>query len=136
MGDLIPIHELTVSRTPRIGLAAYVERDGSRPLRCTLVDISILGASVWAPEMALPKLFVLRLGGGMRRACEVVWRKGNTVGARFVPLGRMLLPPKMPGEMEELRYRSAFLRRATEELLGSRHSDPKSSKAVEKGPAA
>src|SRR3569833_1818271 len=94
MGALIPIHQPGRSPRSSLGLTAFVERDGLRPLRCFLVDISLQGASMWTPEFALPDVFVLKLGGGLRRACEVVWRKNNTVGAKFVSLRRMLGPAK------------------------------------------
>jgi hypothetical protein len=115
MGELVPIHERSTGKGPRVALTVYVERDGLRPLRGMLSDISLEGASVWTAETELPDLFVLRLGGKMRRACEVVWRKNHTVGVRFVGLERMLRPSKKAAETEK-RFKSAFLKRTAEEL--------------------
>jgi hypothetical protein len=55
--------------------------------RCTVVNVAISGARIMTKEAAeVPENFVLILSknGGVRRHCEVVWRKKSDIGVRFV----------------------------------------------------
>jgi hypothetical protein len=59
------------------------------PLLCILRDVSQTGARLeLSAAEQLPDEFVLGLTEAMepRRQCQVVWRKPEVVGVRFVPL--------------------------------------------------
>lgn len=90
MGELIPLAEHRASIRRHAGVPAQIERESDGPLRCTLVDISQHGACVSAPATALPNVFVLKGAGATRYVCEVLWRKGFTVGVRFVGIDQLL----------------------------------------------
>lgn len=91
MGELVSLSERRSSVRHRVGVPGQIEREGQRPLRCTLVDISLHGACVSAPSTALPNVFVLKGAGAVRHVCEVLWRKGYTVGVRFVGIDQLLV---------------------------------------------
>ncbi len=68
--------------------AHIVYVDGTRHLRCEIVDISDVGARLATASAAdIPELFFLALAahGTAHRRCSVVWRKANEMGVRFVP---------------------------------------------------
>jgi hypothetical protein len=75
----------------RVGVPGQIEREGRRPLRCMLIDISLHGACVSAPSTALPNGFVLKGSGAVRHVSEVLWSKGYTVGVRFVGIDQLLV---------------------------------------------
>ena len=77
-------------KTPRrtVGAAAYLYTTDGRPIgECRLRDISAGGAR-FAHAIAddLPAELVLSLSkdGKVRRRCELVWRKDNEIGVRFI----------------------------------------------------
>jgi hypothetical protein len=92
MGDLVPLQHQRLAAREAIGLPGRIEREGLPALRCSVVDISLEGASLWVPSAALPDLFALRTVGAVRHVCEVVWRKGEMVGARFLGHEQPLSP--------------------------------------------
>jgi hypothetical protein len=73
----------------RVGVPGQIEREKRRPLRCKVIGVSLHGVCVWAPATALPDIFALS-SVGTRHVCEVLWRKDDMVGARFVGLDRLL----------------------------------------------
>ena len=59
---------------------------GTRSRDCLIVDISDHGARVRVDGFDVPEKFVLILSGAgavEERACEVVWRMGDEIGAKF-----------------------------------------------------
>jgi len=60
-------------------------------LRCSLVDISEIGARiVFENDSPVPDEFVLLLtaSGETRRHCKVIWRNGTSVGVAFPEFDR------------------------------------------------
>jgi hypothetical protein len=65
--------------------AQIIFRNGNCAMSCQILDISETGALLRPLELALcPNKFVLRPRFDPPRQCEVVWRKGEVLGARFV----------------------------------------------------
>ena len=68
--------------------SAWIVPDGTYDRsECRLTNISRDGAQiVIAAAAEIPKHFALALvpNASQKRSCEVVWRKGQTVGIRFV----------------------------------------------------
>lgn len=64
---------------------AWVETQ-KEPLPCTVLDMSLEGARLQAPAVALPNEFtvLLEANSSLKRRCKVAWRKGFTVGVEFV----------------------------------------------------
>jgi hypothetical protein len=89
MGQLISLSEHRVVMRRRLGMPAQIERESLASLRCTIVDITRTGACVLAPATALPGTFVLKVANATRLVCEVRWRKGYTVGVRFVSIDNL-----------------------------------------------
>jgi hypothetical protein len=59
---------------------------GTRSRDCLIVDISDNGARLHIDGFDVPEKFVLILSGSgtvEERACEVVWRMGDEIGAKF-----------------------------------------------------
>jgi hypothetical protein len=60
---------------------------GSLPRDCLVTDISDVGVRLHVQGVDVPEQFVVVLsladGKPMSRACEVVWRLGHEVGAKF-----------------------------------------------------
>lgn len=56
------------------------------PMPCVVLDLSERGARINAPFSAqLPDSFQLTIESqNLKRACEVVWRRGDEIGVRFV----------------------------------------------------
>lgn len=65
---------------------------------CVVVDISMHGIRLDVGDLELPDIFGVYLtpGGQVGRVCELVWREGSVLGARFLTA-------------KELRERSAAL---------------------------
>src|SRR5690348_11442724 len=84
MGELVPLQQRRLMAREAIGIPGRIECEGQPSLRCSVVDISMQGASVWVPSASLPDVFTLKTVGAVRHVCETVWRKGEMVGARFV----------------------------------------------------
>jgi hypothetical protein len=52
-----------------------------------VVELSLGGAQLHAPDVALPNRFVLQIANmSAELACDVVWRKDFAVGVRFTRL--------------------------------------------------
>ena len=84
MGELVPLQQRRLMAREAIGLPGRIEREGHPALRCSVVDISLQGASLWVPSASLPDVFTLRTLGAARHVCEIVWRNGEMVGTRFL----------------------------------------------------
>lgn len=65
--------------------AQVIFRNGYCSMTCHVLDISETGALLRPLELALcPNKFVLKSRFDPSRECEVVWRKGEVLGGRFV----------------------------------------------------
>jgi hypothetical protein len=65
--------------------ALIVFNNGHCTLGCQILDVSDTGALVMPADMFLcPGEFVLKPRVGSSRDCEVVWRKMNAVGIRYI----------------------------------------------------
>jgi PilZ domain len=55
-------------------------------IECFIVDVSEGGACINVGALAVPETFVLllSLNGEVRRLCQLVWRSGELLGARFL----------------------------------------------------
>jgi hypothetical protein len=69
----------------KVNRVAKVHADGSLPRDCLLVDISEAGVRLNTEAIDVPDEFVLMISGdeAQNRACQVVWRLGFEVGAKF-----------------------------------------------------
>jgi hypothetical protein len=65
---------------------AWVETAQNGTLPCTVLDMTLQGARLHAPDVVLPNEFTLLLDPklSLRRRCRVAWRKRFTVGLQFV----------------------------------------------------
>ena len=62
-----------------------VFQSGRCTLGCQILEYSDTGAKVRPADIILcPSEFVLKPQVGPARDCEVVWRKGETLGVRFL----------------------------------------------------
>jgi hypothetical protein len=65
--------------------AQIIFRNGNCSMSCQILDITETGALLRPLEMTLcPNKFVLKPRFDPSRQCEVIWRKGAVLGARFV----------------------------------------------------
>ena len=65
--------------------ALIVFQGGHCSMRCQILNISEVGAQLMPSDILLcPSEFVLKPDVGDQRNCEVAWRKGTTIGVRFV----------------------------------------------------
>jgi hypothetical protein len=55
-------------------------------IECTIIDVSDSGACLDVGALAVPQLFGLAFttGGEVLRVCQLTWRRGESIGARFV----------------------------------------------------
>jgi hypothetical protein len=73
------------SRRRVLKRALIVFQGGNCTMRCQILNISEVGAQLMPSDILLcPSESVLKPEVGDRRNCEVVWRKGTSVGVRFV----------------------------------------------------
>jgi hypothetical protein len=69
-------------------LTAWVRRGRhDTPLPCKVIEMSSTGASIGAPDIALPNEFILLLtpDGAVSHHCKVVWWQAPMVGVTFLP---------------------------------------------------
>jgi hypothetical protein len=65
--------------------AMIVHNGGFCTLGCQILDVSDTGARVMPADILLcPAEFILKPRVGSPRDCEVVWRKKDTVGVRYI----------------------------------------------------
>jgi hypothetical protein len=68
-----------------------LNRDGSVSSRCVMLDVSATGARLRIQTTsAVPDEFTLVLskGGRVRRRCQIVWRREDIMGIRFLIAGK------------------------------------------------
>ena len=55
-------------------------------ITCTVIDVSDNGICLEVGSVFVPELFGVSFtaGGQVKRVCELVWRRGGRLGARFV----------------------------------------------------
>ncbi len=71
---------------PRRALGIEAVVTWPRPVPCTISDVSATGAGLTTDHMdMLPDEFDLALNADIMRKCQVVWRKENQVGVKFLP---------------------------------------------------
>ena len=63
-------------------IALQVVAGGS--VHCTLLDVSRNGARLTSPRR-LPDRFYVMLKPNLKRWCQVVWRRRDEVGVKFIP---------------------------------------------------
>ena len=67
--------------------SAWIIRESSAAAKCEVMDISRQAAKIIVDEtFAVPDRFELAFvqGNRKRQACEVVWRRGRTLGIKFL----------------------------------------------------
>jgi len=78
---------------PRRGLGLPACVTWPRPVPCTISDVSATGARLTTDHMdMLPNTFDLALNADIMRKCQVVWRRKNQVGVKFLPQQKVLRP--------------------------------------------
>jgi hypothetical protein len=68
-------------------LSAWIVLTGQANQECEVMDISKNGAKIAVPSSShLPQRFelVFRQDSTKRRACKVIWRRGQMIGVQFV----------------------------------------------------
>lgn len=92
-------------------LAAYSSRHCSIP--CTVRDISATGARIRSEgTLNIPDTFELIVEiDGTEADCEVVWRKGNEIGVRFVGAPRRVTAKRSQAVAMSAPDRAISLRR-------------------------
>jgi hypothetical protein len=81
-------------RTLKSGIIAYNNRYCTLP--CMVRDVSATGARLRVDgTVSAPDTFVLIVeSDGLEADCEVVWRKGNEIGVKYVGAPRQVAPKK------------------------------------------
>ena len=73
------------SRRRLLQPASIVFNNGHSTMRCQIVDTSEFGAKLIPADVyARPRQFVLTSKSYGTRQCVVLWRKGSTIGVRFL----------------------------------------------------
>jgi len=67
-----------------LGCTAKIKFDAEPPRDCIVADLSEDGARVLAPGTEVPEEFMLLIDGAAGRACSVVWRLDDEIGAEFL----------------------------------------------------
>ena len=74
-------------------------------IECTIIDVSDSGACLDVGALVVPELFGLAFtaGGEVLRVCQLIWRSGESIGARFVTAKelRQGLEPKDKGNSDK-----------------------------------
>lgn len=81
-------------RILKAGVVAYNDRHTT--LACMVRDISTTGARIRVDgSVSAPDTFELLIAlDGLEASCEVVWRNGNELGARFLSAPRVVAPKR------------------------------------------
>jgi hypothetical protein len=69
-----------------VGCTAKIKFDAEPPRDCIVADLSEDGVRVLAPSTEVPEEFMLLLDGAAGRACSVVWRLDDEIGAEFLDI--------------------------------------------------
>jgi|SRR5579864_718783 PilZ domain-containing protein len=67
-----------------VACAAKIKFDAAPPRDCIVADLSDDGVRVVATGTEVPEEFMLLLDGAASRACSVVWRLDDEIGAEFL----------------------------------------------------
>ena len=71
-------------RRPTVKEGMIVFNHGHCTMQCKILDTSETGARLHVPEVLfMPEQFLLKIPDGAMRNCEVIWKKGPTVGVQF-----------------------------------------------------
>ena len=100
-------------RVLKAGIAASNDRHIT--VACTVRDISATGARLRVDgSLSIPDTFELIIDvDGLEANCEVMWRKGNEVGARFLGAPRMVAAKRTQVINPLVPAKAPSLRRAT-----------------------
>ena len=80
-----PLDRRRSPRRRKLNGALIVFRSGYCTMGCLILNTSDAGAVVRPADITLcPKEFVLKPPIGPSRDCEVVWRKGEDLGVRYL----------------------------------------------------
>jgi hypothetical protein len=73
----------------QLELPGFIHRSDGSILACTVIDMSVFGACILSADLALPNEFTVSLNqsGSVKRHCRVAWRRGFTLGVRFIQNG-------------------------------------------------
>lgn len=64
--------------------AQIIYGDGADRKDCTIIELSLSGVSVRvARDARIPNSFALIIDGNRIADCEIVWRRGDQIGARI-----------------------------------------------------
>ncbi len=86
-------------RRKTLGYPATVTAPGLAPIPCVVLDVSNNGARLGA-KAALPDKFTLMLSAkGALRDCEVMWRREQEVGVKFVRRANTAAPVEVPAPL-------------------------------------
>jgi hypothetical protein len=82
--------KLKIKREPRRGryVSAWISGPGETPnIECRLLDVSQRGGKIVTDVEAQVGglLNITLVPNAPKRQCEVVWRRGKTLGIKFVP---------------------------------------------------
>ena len=79
--------------------AVFVATGLGPPLKCQMLDVSEFGARlrVGDPKTA-PQEFLVILGSGLARWCQVMWRSATEIGIKFVEPPQSLKANEKPAE--------------------------------------
>ena len=88
VGKPVPGPEKRRSRRQNVHCTGVIYDDqGSIVAQCVMTDVSASGAKLLLePGLNVPDWFVLALSrnAGVRRNCQVVWRRAESIGVCFV----------------------------------------------------
>ena len=80
-----PIERRNSPRQRVLLAAQIIFLNGHSTLNCRILDVSETGALVQPADMVLcPNRFLLKPLSGVSQHCEVVWRKGDRIGVRYI----------------------------------------------------
>jgi hypothetical protein len=71
-----------IRRTRR--LSAWINVQGRVYCECQVMDISKGGAKIITEESVPDRFQLAFFQGGQNRVCEVMWRRINTLGVKFI----------------------------------------------------
>ena len=85
MDRLLPKVKREVRR--RRYISAWIAVDGMADRECRVADVSQHGAKITIDDAAVvgSRLAITLAPHAPKRECEVIWRRGKTLGIKFVP---------------------------------------------------
>jgi hypothetical protein len=78
-------------------------------IECTILEVADDGVCLEVGALAVPQIFGLSFtaGGEVLRVCQLTWRKGELIGARFVSVSE-LRQGFHPGSIVGAEFQGAF----------------------------